>query len=294
MPIKNYSYQKKDIYYPARSKVFRKYKASYAPQETAEFSLTQAWFMSNMSHLAYYDHSNIDSELQKTGLELINFYDSNSTQAFLAVTDSIAVLTFRGTDVDLKNYWTNMQFNAASFHNGKVHQGFLLALEEIWQDIEKDLNKLGNRSLFLTGHSLGAAMATLTSVLYKPLALYTFGSPRVGDQAFTDCVPDIPIYRFVNCCDLVCTIPPELIQYKHVGRCHFFNHKGQHFIDPAQDYIDKEKIRAIKRFQLSLSGLGSGNAMLKSLIDHSPNNYTAVLKHAIKTEKRRRKRRSTD
>ena len=51
--------------------------------------------------------------------------------------------------------------------------------------------------------------------------MYTFGSPRVGNEEFSDyfysVFPDHTYYRVVHYNELVPHIPPSLIGYKHVG-----------------------------------------------------------------------------
>ncbi|HEY2341869.1 MAG TPA: hypothetical protein VGH90_02515, partial [Chthoniobacteraceae bacterium] len=50
-------------------------------------------------------------------------------------------------------------------------------------------------------------------------ALYTFGSPRVGDAEFRAAFSDaeLPVYRFVHEYDLVTTVPPEEMNYRHIS-----------------------------------------------------------------------------
>ena len=72
-----------------------------------------------------------------------------------------------------------------SGQGGKVHRGFKHALAEVWE--EKGLfeyiksRDTSNRTIWFTGHSLGAALATLAANRYgKAQGLYTFGSPAWG------------------------------------------------------------------------------------------------------------------
>ena len=83
----------------------------------------------------------------------------------------------------------------------RVHSGFkemylsvrlklINILEEAIQKDKKNKNLLKN--IFLTGHSLGGALATLASLdisqlFYKyNIVVYNFGSPRVGDHSFAE------------------------------------------------------------------------------------------------------------
>ena len=75
--------------------------------------------------------------------------------------------------------------------------------------------------MFFTGHSLGAALATLAFRAYRdPMgrmrALYTFGSPRVGDALIF--LLDLPPndYRIVKDEDVMTHVPAPPL-YGHVG-----------------------------------------------------------------------------
>ncbi|WP_386688559.1 hypothetical protein [Lonepinella sp. MS14437] len=97
---------------------------------------------------------------------------------------------------------------------GKVHQGFYTqALAIIKEPNFGDfVSNIGNKKLFLTGHSLGGAVATILSAYLserglKPL-LYTYGSPRVGDVNFVKAYNDKFVhFRHVNDGDTVPGVP---------------------------------------------------------------------------------------
>jgi hypothetical protein len=95
----------------------------------------------------------------------------------------------------------------------------------------KNLADQGCR-IWLTGHSLGAALATLAADRFQDVqGLYTFGSPRVGDRQFQKNF-QLRAYRVVNGDDIVARVPPKGI-YRHVGALKFIDHQGR--IDDGLD-----------------------------------------------------------
>jgi len=78
--------------------------------------------------------------------------------------------------------------------------------------------------IYVTGHSLGAAIATLAAAdLYQltpDISLYTYGSPRVGDETFAKyfdkIVPDS--FRVVAHQDFVPKVPQRFLGFRHVSR----------------------------------------------------------------------------
>jgi hypothetical protein len=133
------------------------------------------------------------------------------------------IVAFRGTK-ELADILTDINAFKAEFKQvgGKVHKGFLeayLAVRAIIFDIL--VNKRPD-SLTITGHSLGAALATLAAVdIAKNLKLrvtcINFGCPRVGNKEFADLVSQfVPSFlRIVDGADIATVLPPRILGYKH-------------------------------------------------------------------------------
>jgi pimeloyl-ACP methyl ester carboxylesterase len=163
--------------------------------------------------------------LERAGCSGRRFFLSRETdtQAMLvefASAAPFAVLVFRGTEQNIKDYVTDLTVGLLGASDGKVetHQGFRAALDSVWHEIEPALEQL-RCPVFYTGHSLGGALATLAAVRRPPTALYTFGSPRVGDDDFAASLGHLAdrIHRVVHGDDIVTTLPPEAMGFRHVG-----------------------------------------------------------------------------
>lgn len=139
--------------------------------------------------------------------------------------DSLFV-SFRGS-VDLLNWLDNVQIQKIKPYddtNIEVEKGFYKAYQYLKPDVMHSLNIMKTtyptKKLLLTGHSLGAALATLMAfdVLYDyDIYLYTFGSPRVGNQHFVKSFPTTShTYRITHYYDIVPHTPPESFGYQHI------------------------------------------------------------------------------
>jgi Lipase (class 3) len=159
---------------------------------------------------------------------------------------------------------------------GLVHSGFEKALDQVRSQIEPVLRDVQLRKVF-TGHSLGAALATLAASLYTPDSLYTFGSPRVGDQAFVSTLKTVnTLRRYVNCCDIVTRIPPEPLNYEHVGSPVYIDCRGDLIEAPSADVILRDRITATGDY-LQQYAWKTGASAVRELADHAPINYVWAL-----------------
>lgn len=177
------------------------------------------------------------------------------TQAMLIEstgTTPFAVLVFRGSE-NVKDFLTDLEVGKFSLRGYKnnLHEGFTEALNSVWSDIDVELAQL-TCPVFYTGHSLGAALATLAAARRAPKALYTFGSPRVGNKAFVNSLNDVPIYRIVDDEDVVTTIPPDKLGFQHVGtEYRLFAPDNefalQHLFNPPKPLADHAPVNYVDR-----------------------------------------------
>ena len=146
------------------------------------------------------------------GFELFETFNVNGTQAFIANRheDEVSVLSFRGTEIDKSSdIDSNIKLSMKDSTSGKTHEGFQASFNDVRDKIEKSLKKICGYKLYITGHSLGGALALIaTSNLDydKIFACYTFGCPMVGDQVFSNSIK-YPVYRVVNAYDIVPKLP---------------------------------------------------------------------------------------
>lgn len=224
-----------------------------APTWRAAYSDRTAALMAAFAQLAYrpmegeppaQPGESLSELLAKAGFSLIACFQALDTQAYLAVRpDQFAVLAFRGT-TDFADWKTNADLVRRRFElsdaypipiNARrrqlerpigppvdVHQGFLAAYEAIGAAVRAavDAHVPGNLGLYITGHSLGGALAQIASAKLERdnlAACYTFGSPRVGTADF-DLLVKCPHYRVVNDNDVVPGVPlPTPWGYQHGG-----------------------------------------------------------------------------
>lgn len=228
--------------------------------------------------------SELQQALQRGGLQYGTHFHAatTGTQAFAALSPGGDVfLVFRGTQPnDPTDIGTDADFVLRPWRDlpgeALVHSGFANALDSVWdQQIMPWLAAHKGAKLWVTGHSLGAALSTLAAALCPQAMLITFGSPRVGNPNFSQAFQEQRVRRFVNCCDIVTMIPPNLIGYKHVGTIHYIDRQGF-----RQIWTDERVLQpiAVDRAAAHLDYVRDyawkfGNNNSRALADHTPLNY---------------------
>ena len=165
-----------------------------------------------------------------------------------------------------------------------VHQGFQLLFERLWPLVEPHLQP-DRGPLVFTGHSLGGAFATMAAAAspVRPDLLVTFGSPRVGNPAFVDCLDGIPIHRIVNHHDIVSLVPaldPKLGErdFRHAGDLAFLGKlPGTFHAVSGPENPESPEWESPAPAQLLKASLGQKDPP-DWAIDHAPANYAAKLR----------------
>lgn len=177
--------------------------------------LHQSLLFAELSNISYYDEPIAKGLAQDAGFNGCRFFERDGAQAFMFWNDVDCVVACRGTQ---PNEWNDIRadVNAVAVLTetfGRVHKGFMQEVDDLWPMLEDALVE-NKKTLWFAGHSLGGAMATicagrcyLSEIESMPKALFTYGSPRVGDRRFVNFV-EIDHSRWVNNNDIVTRVPP--------------------------------------------------------------------------------------
>ncbi|GJM45505.1 MAG: hypothetical protein DHS20C21_23470 [Gemmatimonadota bacterium] len=199
---------------------------------------------------------------KRWGMNKVDIYEQgedDNIQYAVMSNDDVVIVAFRGSDNMLgKDGWADWvatdtrllqkeitSWGKAEYQNKRgvtvtegpgVHKGFYYAYRDVRHNINSRIKAHGGdkKKLFITGHSLGAALATLCAIdqgyssewimpgrdtkQYRAQAVYTYGSPRVGNGLFRKLYNSkksaggtaaLNTHRYVNRADGICMGPPD-------------------------------------------------------------------------------------
>jgi len=241
------------------------------------FDRENAYDLAELSKLAYSDESNIRSYLEKYQVEYIEDAKTD-TQCFTVVDDNSLIIVFRGTS-NFEDWLTNLKFDKTHF-NFNQHAGFYEAYQSVQSKIFNIVNKNKSKNIFVAGHSLGGALATLCAVDLHLLlqthitACYTFGAPRTYDKAsakFIDGNMGSRIHNVVNNNDIVTHAPPEAMDFSHIGGRAYFEENGTLHVSEVFSWWQEKRYALAGRID-DLFELGTDGVK-----DHDINDYIDYL-----------------
>lgn len=209
------------------------------------------------------------------------------TQVGILSNSRIVLVVFRGTEgiTAVKDWLTNAQHLMLDapddWGNVKVHKGFYYALSAVYQSVRSEVRsrRTNNQKVFLTGHSLGGALATICAYRFQKVGgvpvsgVYVFGAPRVGDVGFANAYNDLlkgKTFRWVKNLDFASKLPdyapPPLptTRYHHVGILNFIKANGQ----IEMDHVEFEPVG------------------IPSIADHDMANYCRIMHKRLSKDKR--------
>jgi Lipase (class 3) len=226
----------------------------------------------------------------------------------------IGMVCFRGTEFggpELTDAFTdanavlvpNRGIAAGGTRPGHVHKGFHRSALYIWDYLKRAIDsafyengELTLDSLYVTGHSLGAAIAvifaeniynepSLAALKSKLRGVYTYGQPRAGDEAYAKAAIetgfDKLVFRHVYGADWVPALPPA-----STGA---YEHFGQALVSTPNGW-EMSELKTLRALTITGSGLLAAGAFLGqrfvvgrwlmrllqvkfSLEDHLPDHY---------------------
>jgi len=180
----------------------------------------------------------------------IELYDINEHGGVRVITaldhnKKYILVGFRGSS-NIQNWIDNLQFSHIEPYEGypsiKIDKGFYKALNEIRENLYNNIftlhNKFTKYTIFITGHSLGGSLSSITAfeLIYlhqispESIQLITFGSPRVGNTDFRDYMSSLYLsWRITHYYDIVPHVPEEFMGYIHIPGEIWYNRENTEY-----------------------------------------------------------------
>ncbi|WP_139992811.1 lipase family protein [Paenibacillus paridis] len=216
-------------------------------QAAQELDLRTALFLAAVCGQTYMQYNNKDGLfLVPRGYSLVSeftakAYDNSEERfGFVLTSERASVLAFRGSGsaVDwVSDFIAQQTVYRPVKNSGLTHKGFTDIYMSARVQIIEILKQLPTQKpLFVTGHSLGGALATLAALdisantAFSAPIVYTFGTPRVGDPNFASSynAKIATHWRFQNEFDIVPHLPTLVYQPPKTNQTYYYMHaKGE-------------------------------------------------------------------
>ena len=226
------------------------------------YSVNNAYSLGIISKFVYESDNQIKSIAKKWQFDNCSVWSSDYLKSVIMYDDKKLIIGFRGTHHDV-NWLKNLNVLTHELTVGtkslKVHQGFYSSVQTLWtvksstdymKNVISDyLQQYPDNNIYITGHSLGGAMASICyffllnleleniELKANKIALYTYGQPLwcKGDssQEAVSLFKD-NYHRIINYLDLVPQVPSlkiiqQLLPISQLGKLVDFIHIGKQY-----------------------------------------------------------------
>ncbi|MFM5893875.1 MAG: lipase family protein [Novosphingobium sp.] len=262
------------------------------PLEPGLFSKSLDARCAELARLAYYSFapdqlSRLEQALAGLGLSPPHLVEDRhrNTQAFVTLDPQhTAYVVFRGTEstsrwdiitdaLFLRRPWVGKAWVHCGFRRAYDNRSARTDATNVRRVLSELMAKLAPRRMVTTGHSLGAALATLFASDHPTAELITFGSPLVGNAAFAALFAGRTVHRYRQCADFVTRVPFEWMGYHHVTSARYLDRHGERN-DKADIAADIATARA--EYRQRYQGL-KDIVPLRDGADHAPINYISAV-----------------
>ena len=172
-----------------------------------------------LSEISYRTPVEAKEDVIRLGFSGIMPLVDNSMVGYVVWHDDKAVIVFRGTNPSEISDW-EMNINETTFRisKGGIHEGFWFAYQRLKPQMLRVLQSIQPKHLWITGHSLGGAMALACAIdltTNEKMAfdgLVTFGQPKVVEGDLATFVDEDLVGRYARVVienDAVARIPPS-------------------------------------------------------------------------------------
>lgn len=265
-----------------------------------------ARFLAVASDLAYYSQAEGESKFREELGLAGRLVSVDNTQAWIAANEDHIVVAFRGTEKPtaiegLKDWLLTNAMNllvvpegrlgtdlAAAGVGARFHQGFVEAIAEIWpavlSGVEEEMAK-AERPLWVTGHSLGGALALFAAWLFtrkmiNVQQIYTFGAPMIGNQVAIDAFNREfkgKLFRYTNQPDPVPRLPMYSLlanEFAHCEEERLLDTGAENPTDSLVKHMAKDAVEKV----LSVSLVDNiWNTVVGGIAAHGMDNYRKLL-----------------
>lgn len=204
-------------------------RAAWDSEQAANWPVAET--LALFCQIAYQPPVDAKDSLQKLEVDSVETIADGSMIGYVIAIADVTVVVFRGTD-DNFDWFCNLNSFTTPTPQGPIHRGFQKSYLPLKPQIIKLIARQHPKHLWLSGHSLGGALAVvcahdlIDNEQIGVQGVITFGQPMVASEQLAVHLDKVLLGKFahfVNDTDIVPRVPPFL---KHCGSLVWFTPDG--------------------------------------------------------------------